>query len=62
MSWFSKLVTAPIRLLNVPMRVTEKLVARMSGDTDIHKQDRILSVPLDILADTIEDAVDGKDE
>lgn len=49
-----KLLATPVRLLNMPMRAVEKMV----GDDD--KRDRILSQPLESLADSVEEAVDGE--
>ena len=56
---FGKLLAAPIRLLNAPLRATEKLAAYMT-DTPDRKEDRILSVPLDAVAESIEEAADGE--
>jgi hypothetical protein len=50
---FGKLLTLPIRLLNVPLKVVDRIVLDSDGpDEDV------LSVPLDVVADTIEDAID----
>jgi hypothetical protein len=52
-----KLFAAPFRLLNVPMRASEKLL----GD-DESKEDRILSAPLEAVAESVEEAIDGEDD
>lgn len=52
---FGKLLAAPIRLLNVPARAAEKLL-----DPDDSKEDRILSQPLECVAESVEEAVDGE--
>ncbi len=44
-----KLLALPIRILNVPARAFEKLVG------DVPKDDRILSKPLNDLAEAIEE-------
>jgi hypothetical protein len=51
-----KLMAAPVRLLNTPARTVEKMV----GDDD--QRDRVLSQPLESLAESVEEAVDGEDE
>lgn len=55
MSIFAKLISAPVRLLNVPARALEKF----AGDPP--KDERCLSKPLDSLAEAIEEAVDGEE-
>ncbi len=52
-----KLLAAPVRLLNVPLRAAEKIV-----DPDDRKDDRILSVPLEAVAEAIEEAVEPDDD
>ena len=54
---FGKLLAAPLRLLNVPFRATEKLL----GD-DEPKDERILSAPLEAVAESVEEAIDGEDD
>lgn len=54
MSLLGKILAAPIRLLNVPARVMEKLVDENSERGD---PDNILSKPLETLAKTIEEAL-----
>lgn len=53
---FGKLLAAPIRLINSPMRAVEKLLGD-EGD----KEDRILSRPLEEMAEAVEEALDGED-
>lgn len=50
-----KLLALPVKILNVPARALEKTVAAMSGDDDIPKSDRIISKPLEKLAEAIEE-------
>ncbi len=52
---FGKLLALPIRVVNVPFRVAEKLV-----EAD-NPEDRILSVPLEAVAEAVEEAADGED-
>jgi hypothetical protein len=52
---FGKLLAAPIRLLNVPARAFEKLT-----DPDDPKNERILSDPLESVAEAVEEAIDGE--
>ena len=49
-----KLLALPVRLLNVPNRAVEKLVDSMCGG-ETSKEDRILSKPLESLAEAIEE-------
>lgn len=58
----AKILAAPFRLANLPFRIMEKCVAKASGEDDIPKGDRILSVPLAIIADSIEEAVGGENK
>lgn len=51
LGFIGALIAAPIRIVNAPIRAIETLC-----DTD--EDDRILSKPLDVLADEIEDATD----
>lgn len=50
-----KILALPVRLLNVPARTMEKLIG------DLPKEDRILSKPLEDLAEAIEEAAEGAD-
>ena len=54
MSFIGKLLAAPIRLVNLPARLIEDLVE----DGTPFDGDRLLSSPLDTLADGIEKGVD----
>lgn len=56
MGLFGKILAAPVRLVNAPLRAVEDLVA----DGKEKEEDRIASKPLDALADNIE-RVDGDD-
>ena len=47
-----KLFSLPIRIANIPLRAMEKLVG------DIPKEDRIISKPLEVLAEAIEEIDD----
>lgn len=51
MEWLGKLLAAPVRLFNVPLRATEKLVEELNGG----EVDRIASAPLEALAQSIEE-------
>jgi hypothetical protein len=50
-----KLLSLPFRILNTPIRAGEKIVAQLSGDYDIRKEDRIFSVPLDKISEALEE-------
>ncbi len=56
---FGKLLALPVRLLNVPMRTVEKAVDT-ALDEETPKSERALSVPLEALAQVIEEAADGE--
>lgn len=47
-----KILSAPIRIVNAPLRAMEKLA------TDDHPDDRIASAPLNALAEAIEEIDD----
>jgi hypothetical protein len=53
---FGKLLAFPFRLANVPIRAAEKIMAGLCGDDDIPKENRILSKPLEALAESIEES------
>ena len=53
MSWFSKLVTVPIKIINIPLRSVDTGIDTITSDK---KKD--LSTPLDQLAESIEDFID----
>ena len=48
---FGKLLSLPVRLLNVPMRAVERIVAPQDPDPP-----RLLSQPLESVAEAIEEA------
>lgn len=50
-----KLLSFPVKVVNVPFRTIEKVAAVLVGDNDIRKEDRILSKPLEKLAEAIEE-------
>jgi hypothetical protein len=54
-----KLVAAPIRLVNAPLRAIEKVVDYTDG-THTPKSERIISTPLECIAEAIEEAIDGE--
>ena len=58
MGLLGKLLAAPVRILNIPARVIEKLV---DEDSERDDEDNILSKPLEKLAQAIEE-VDEDDE
>lgn len=51
---FGKLLAAPVRLANVPARAAEKLV-----NPEDREEDRVVSRPLESVAEAVEEAVDG---
>ena len=57
MGLLGKLLSAPVRLLNVPSRLIEKLV---DPDSELDDEDNILSKPLEKLAQSLEE-VDKED-
>ncbi len=57
---FGKLLALPVRIVNVPLRSIEKIVAHCGGNEDIHTEDRLFSVPLEAIAKAIEEAADGE--
>lgn len=56
MGLIGRILATPVRVANVPFRAIEKVV----GD-DMPKEDRILSRPLEALAEALEE-VDGKED
>lgn len=50
-----RILGIPFRVMNAPIRAAEKLLAGMCGEDDIEKQNRILSKPLEALAEAIEE-------
>lgn len=57
MSFLSDLIALPVRILNVPAKVIEKLV---DPDDEMDDEDKFLSKPLDAIADELEKAIDPK--
>ncbi len=55
MSELGKIIASPVRLINLPSRVVEKLVDPESENGD---DDNILSAPLETVAQCIEDIFD----
>lgn len=53
---FGKLLAAPIRLVNTPARAVEKLLEDKNSPDD----GRVLSAPLEALAEAVEEVVDGE--
>lgn len=51
---FGKLLSLPIKILNIAPRTAEKILDGMVG-TETPKEDRILSAPLRALSDAIEE-------
>ena len=49
-----KLLALPVKIANVPFRAIEKLVGSVDGD-DIPEGERIISKPLKVLSDAIEE-------
>ena len=56
--FIGKLVTLPVRIVNAPIQAAENIMA--GGEP--HDADRILSKPLDAVADAIEEATEDMDE
>jgi hypothetical protein len=42
-----KFLSLPFKVLNAPFRATEKLLAGMCGESDIQKENRIISKPIE---------------
>ncbi len=55
---FGRLFAAPLRLLNAPIRAAENLLS----DGDCPECERLLSKPLDAVADEVEEAIDGDED
>jgi hypothetical protein len=53
MSMLGKLLALPIRLVNVPLTAAEKLMDSATGT----KSERVVSLPLESLAQAVEDAL-----
>lgn len=55
-----KLFSLPVKILNIPARALEKTFAAACGEEDIRKEERILSKPLEKLAEAIEEIDEAK--
>lgn len=55
MELLGELLSLPVRLVNAPIRAVENLC---NGGDDVPEADRLLSKPLDMLADAIEKATE----
>jgi hypothetical protein len=53
-----KLLGLPFRVLNAPLHAAEKVLDTMCGGNSTPKEDRILTRPLDALAEAFEE-IDG---
>lgn len=53
-----KFLAIPFRLANAPIRAGEKILAKMCGSNDIAPGDRIASLPLESLAQALEEIDD----
>lgn len=58
MGLFGKILSAPIRILNVPARVVEKIV---DPNSKLDDKDNVLSMPLEKLAQAIEEVDKNED-
>lgn len=54
-----KLLSLPVKIANVPFRVIEKVVGHGCGQDDIPESERILSMPLEKLSESIEEIDKG---
>jgi hypothetical protein len=60
MGLLGKLLSTPVRILNVPNRMIEKLV---DSDSKLGDDDNILSTPLERLAESLDEVFDdGNDD
>lgn len=57
MGLLGKLLAAPVRVLNIPARVVEKIVDEYS---ELDDEDNILSKPLEKLAQAVEEVDDDE--
>ena len=58
MGLLGKLLSTPVRILNVPNRMIEKLI---DSDSELGDDDNILSTPLERLAESL-DEIDEDDD
>lgn len=55
MSWFGKLLSVPVKLVNAPIRAAENIIEHATGGDDrMDEEDRIMSKPLKAISDEIE--------
>ena len=57
MGLLGKLLAAPLRVVNAPVRALERLV---NGGEKLHESERIFSKPLDEIANELEDVDDDE--
>jgi hypothetical protein len=57
MGLFGKLLAAPFKIVNAPIRAAENL---LNGGERVPEEDRIFSKPLDAIADELEDVDDDE--
>jgi len=53
-----KLIALPIHIVNAPFRAMEMLVDSCDNGPPTDKEDRVISAPLRILADAVEEAIE----
>lgn len=58
---FGRMFSSVVRLVNAPLRAGEKVLAHMTGQEDIPKDERLASMPLEKLAEALEE-VDRRGE
>jgi len=56
-----KLIALPIDIVNAPLRAMEMLVDSYDNGPPTEEKDRVVSTPLRILADAVEEAIDGRE-
>ena len=58
-----KLIATPLHILNVPLRVCDAaLDYAEGGDGNVRTAEHVLGQPLKVVADAIEEAIDGEDD
>ena len=50
---FGKLLALPLRILNVPLKVVDKVI--------LDEEEDVMAFPLEIAAEVVEEAIDGKE-
>lgn len=58
MSWLGKLIAAPVRIINAPLAVAENVINKTAGVRNEPTRDGILSGPLELVAEAIEETTD----